>query len=42
MLQRCVHKSVQALEADVRNCVQQWNAAPRPFVWTKISATDLR
>ena len=35
MLQRGVHKSVQALEGDVRNWVQQWNADPRPFVWKK-------
>jgi transposase len=35
MLQRGVHKSVQALEGDVRDWVQQWNADPRPFVWKK-------
>jgi hypothetical protein len=35
MLQRGVHKSVQALEADVRNWVQQWNDDPRPFAWKK-------
>jgi hypothetical protein len=35
MLQRGVHKSVQALEADVRGWIQQWNADPRPFVWKK-------
>jgi transposase len=35
MLQRGVHKSVQALEADVRGWVQQWNENPRPFVWKK-------
>ena len=35
MLQRGVHKSVQALEADVRDWVQQWNENPRPFVWKK-------
>ena len=35
MLQRGVHKSVQALEADVRRWIEQWNANPRPFAWTK-------
>ena len=35
MLQRGVHKSVQALEADVRNWIEQWNGDPRPFVWKK-------
>src|SRR3954467_2342563 len=32
---RGVHKSVQALEADVRDWVAQWNTNPKPFVWTK-------
>ena len=32
---RGVHKSVQALEADVRNWIEQWNDDPRPFVWKK-------
>jgi len=35
MLQRGVHKSVQALKADARDWVQQWNDAPRPFVRKK-------
>ena len=35
MLQRSVHKSVQSLEADVRNWIGQWNDDPRPFVWKK-------
>jgi transposase len=35
MLQRGVHKSVQALEADVRHWIEQWNGDPRPFVWKK-------
>jgi transposase len=35
MLQRSVHKSVQALEADVRDWIQQWNTDPKPFVWKK-------
>ena len=35
MPQRGVHKPVQALEAELRNRIQQWNDAPRPFVWKK-------
>jgi transposase len=35
LLQRGVHKSVQALEADIRAWIQTWNEDPRPYVWTK-------
>jgi transposase len=35
LLQRSDHRSVQALEADLRNWVRAWNADPKPFVWTK-------
>jgi transposase len=35
LLQRSDHRSVQALEADIRNWVKAWNADPKPFVWTK-------
>jgi len=35
LLQRGVHKSVQALEADIRGWIDTWNDDPRPFVWTK-------
>jgi len=35
LLHRGVHKSVQALEADIRNWITLWNENPRPFVWTK-------
>ncbi|WP_211275627.1 hypothetical protein [Actinoplanes rectilineatus] len=34
-IRRGVHKSVQALEADIRDWVTDWNANPRPFIWTK-------
>src|SRR6266542_1436343 len=34
-LRRGVHKSVQALEKDVRAWIENWNQNPRPFVWTK-------
>jgi hypothetical protein len=30
-----VHQSVQALEADIRAWVEDWNQNPRPFTWTK-------
>jgi len=35
LLQRGVHISVQALEADIRKWIAIWNDNPRPFVWTK-------
>jgi transposase len=35
LLQRSDHRSVQALEADIRNWVRAWNDDPKPFVWTK-------
>ena len=34
-IRRGVHKSVQALEADIRDWVEQRNQNPRPFAWTK-------
>ncbi len=35
LLQRSDHRSVQALEADIRNWVKAWNENPKPFLWTK-------
>src|SRR5215208_2368325 len=35
LLQRSDHRSVQALEADIRGWVKNWNDNPRPFIWTK-------
>jgi transposase len=35
MTRRGVHKSVQALEADIRAWIATWNQNPRPFTWTK-------
>ena len=32
---RGAHKSVQALEKDVRAWIADWNTHPRPFLWTK-------
>jgi transposase len=35
MIRRGVHKSVQALEKDIRAWIETWNENPRPFMWTK-------
>jgi transposase len=35
MITRGVHKSVQALEKDIRAWIADWNTHPRPFIWTK-------
>ncbi|MFV4915051.1 hypothetical protein PFZ49_16410, partial [Microbacterium lacticum] len=29
------HRSVQALERDLREWVKAWNENPKPFIWTK-------
>ncbi len=34
-LRRSVHRSVQALERDIRTWLADWNDNPRPFTWTK-------
>ena len=34
-IRRGVHKSVQALEADIRAWIENWNQNPRPFAWKK-------
>ena len=34
-IRRGVHKSVQALETDIRAWIVNWNQNPRPFAWTK-------
>jgi transposase len=35
LLQRSDHRSVQALEKDIRAWVAAWNENPKPFIWTK-------
>lgn len=35
LLQRSDHRSVQALEADIRSWITTWNENPKPFIWTK-------
>ncbi len=34
-IRRGAHKSVQALEADIRSWIKAWNDNPEPFVWKK-------
>jgi transposase len=34
-LQRSAHRSVRALNADVRSWINTWNDNPRPYVWVK-------
>jgi len=34
-LRRSTHRSIQALERDIRNWIEQWNTNPKPFTWTK-------
>jgi transposase len=34
-IRRSAHKSVRALETDIRAWIADWNAHPRPFIWTK-------
>ena len=33
-LKRSIHRSVQALERDIRTWLADWNDHPRPFIWT--------
>jgi transposase len=40
LIRRGVHKSVVALENDVREWIKNWNQNPKPFVWTK-TAEDI-
>jgi transposase len=35
LLQRSDHRSVRALENDIRDWVKAWNENPKPFIWTK-------
>jgi transposase len=35
MIRRGVHKSVVALEKDIRDWIKTWNEDPKPFVWRK-------
>jgi transposase len=35
MIRRGAHKSVQALEGDIRAWIAAWNDDPKPFIWKK-------
>ncbi|MDR2975160.1 MAG: transposase [Propionibacteriaceae bacterium] len=35
LLQRSDHRSVQALEKDLRQWIAEWNKDPQPFIWVK-------
>ena len=35
MLRRGVHRSVTALEKDIRDWITHWNTDPKPYVWTR-------
>ncbi len=35
LLRRSVHKSVAALEKDVKSWIENWNTDPKPFIWRK-------
>ena len=41
LLRRGVHKSVAALENDVRDWISAWNDDPQPFRWTKTAGEIL-
>jgi transposase len=34
-LRRSAHRSVAALETDVKKWIEAWNTDPKPFIWTK-------
>jgi transposase len=34
-LRRGTHRSVRALNADIRSWIKTWNENPRPYIWTK-------
>ena len=34
-LKRSAHRTVRALNADIRAWIEDWNENPRPYVWTK-------
>lgn len=35
LLRRGAHRSVYALNTDIRQCIDTWNENPRPYLWTK-------
>ena len=41
LLRRGAHRSVQALNSDIRAWIETWNDNPRPYVWTKTADQTL-
>jgi hypothetical protein len=41
LIRRGVHTSVHALEKDIQNWIDTWNANPRPFTWVKTAGDIL-
>jgi transposase len=41
MIRHGTHKSVQALEADLRAWTAAWNEDPKPFIWTKTALGNI-
>src|SRR3954451_5766969 len=39
-LRRGAHRSVRALNADIRAWIENWNENPRPYVWTKTAGGE--
>ena len=35
LLRRGAHRSVRALNTEIRTWIETWNENPRPYVWTK-------
>src|SRR4051794_28524456 len=42
LLKRGAHRSVQALNTDIRAWIESWNDNPRPYVWSKPAGADPR
>ena len=42
LIRRGTHRSVQALEKDIRTWAASWNENPRPYVWTKTADEILK
>jgi hypothetical protein len=42
LLRRPDHRSVQALENDIRNWMAAWNENPKPFIWFKTAEEILQ
>jgi hypothetical protein len=40
-LRRAAHRSIRALNTDIRAWIENWNENPQPFVWAKTAAQIL-